>query len=596
MTVKKVDPITFEVIKNGLDSIADQAAITLMRSAYSSLVRDSLDYSTAVFDGEGRMVAQGLTTPFHVGSFPDAMENLLKTEGDRISDQDVFLFNDPYGSGGMHLPDFYVIKPVFLDGTRIGFVTTLAHQQDVGGIAPGSNAVHATEIYQEGLRIPLLRLYDRGVPNETLLAILERNTRVPDELLGDVRAQVAGCTVAEHALQELCGRYGLEQFTLYCSELIDYSERVMRSLIESLPDGSYEFTDYIDGFGEQPEPIRFAATVSIAGDEMTVDWTGTSEQVLAAINAPFPFTKGATYLAARVLIKEDLPNAEGYMRPLHTIAPSGTIVNPTLPAACACRGIVGMRCFDTILGALAQVLPDYIPACGEGGVSWPTIGGYERGRAFVYAESLMGSSGGRPGWDGTEGITHPGANQPNQPVEMIEATKPLRIRRYGFVPDTGGAGMHRGGLSLVKEYEILAERAVLTVRSDKRVHVPYGLQGGEPGTGSMNLHTRGETVRVLPTLPMEAVELQRGDVFTHILPGGGGWGDALERDPLKVIEDVRDDKLSPEYVRSHYGVVVDAAGDRIDVAATEALRAELRGLRDEESRNPHQVPAAGSHG
>jgi len=571
-TAQRVDPVAFEVIANALDSIADQAAITLMRSAYSTLVRDSLDYSTAVFDGAGRMLAQGLTTPFHLGSFPDAIAHLMHTHGDTMSPGDVFILNDPYGSGGMHLPDFYVIKPVFVAEQRVGFVTTLAHQQDVGGISPGSNSVHSTEIYQEGLRIPLLKLYDRGIPNDTLFAIIEKNTRVPAEVLGDLRAQLAGCGSAERALTDLVQKFGGETLDGYYDALLDYSERIMRATIDELPNGTFEFVDYIDGLGAEPEPLAFNASVRIDGDELRVDWTGSAGQVPAGINAPFPFTKSATYLAARALVREDLPNNEGYMRPLRTTAPTGSIMNPVEPAACAARGIIGMRCFDAILGALAQAVPDLIPAAGEGGVSWPTIGGYHEGKPFVYAESLMGSWGGRPTMDGTEGIAHPGANQPNQPVEMIEATKPLRVRRYGLVPDTGGAGKYRGGLSLTKEFELLADSAVLTVRSDRRSHLPYGLNGGKPGTPSWNVIDAAGEETILPVLPTEAIALRRGDVFKHVLPGGGGWGNPLERDPQAVLEDVLDAKLSVDYARREYGVVIDLTTRSVDEAATQSLR------------------------
>jgi N-methylhydantoinase B len=569
----QLDPISFEVIKNALDSIADQAAITLMRSAYSTLIRDSLDYSTAVCDARGRMLAQGLTTPFHLGSFPDAMRHLIDGHDTTMAPGDVFLANDPYGSGGIHLPDFYVIKPVFHDARRVGFITTLAHQQDVGGITPGSNSVHSEEIYQEGLRIPLLKLYDAGEPNATLLAIIAKNTRVPTEVLGDVHAQVAGCLAGEKALIELIEKFGNETLERYYDALLDHAERQMRFVIAQIPDGRYEFTDYIDGLGADPVPLRFQVAVTVDGDELLIDWTGTAPQVRAGLNAPLPFTKSATYLAARVLVAEDLPNNEGYMRPLRTVAPPGTIVNAVEPAACATRGIVGMRCFDAILGALAVALPERIPAAGEGGVSWPTIGGWNDGKPFVYAESIMGSWGGRPFQDGVEGIAHPGANQPNQPVEMIEATKPLRVRRYGLVPDTGGAGKHRGGLALVKEWEVLAPEAVLTIRSDRRDHLPYGLHGGRPGTPSSNVVNPGEDEVVLPVLPMEVIRLKRGDVFRHVIAGGGGWGDPLERDPAAVLEDVLDEKVSVAYARAEYGVVIDLEQGTVDVAATQAVRA-----------------------
>jgi N-methylhydantoinase B len=568
-----VDPVTFEVVTNALDSIADQAAIALFRSAYSAIVRDSLDYSTAVFDADGHMLAQGLTTALHIGSFPDAMHNLITVHGDTMVDGDIFTCNDPYSAGGMHLPDVYVIKPVFHGGERIGFVTTLTHMADIGGITPGSNPVHSVDIFQEGLRIPLLKLHDAGVPNETLLAMIRQNTRLPVKVLGDIRAQVAGCTVAERSFKQLCERYGAQPLRRTFDAMQEYSERVMRSVLEELPDGTYDFVDYIDGLGEDPEPIVFCAAVTIAGSELTVDWTGTSAQVKAGINAPFPNTKAATSLAARLLVRQPLPNCEGYMRPLRTIAPEGTIVNPREPAGCATRGITAMRMLDTLLGALAKVVPDRIPACTGGDNYWPTIGGYENGKAFAYVESIMGTWGGRPNRDGAEGAPHPGGNQPNQPIEMVESRHPLQVTRYGLVNDTGGAGRYRGGLSLVREYRVLAAEAVLTIRTDRRRHLPYGLQGGKSGTPAWNiLNPDTPRERVLPTLPMEAVALHAGDVLRIQTAGGGGWGDPLTRDPAAVVEDVRDDKLSRELVLREYGVVVDSDGS-LDAGATARERA-----------------------
>jgi N-methylhydantoinase B len=581
-TAQRIDPVTFEVVTNALDSIADQAAIALFRSAYSAIVRDSLDYSTAVFDGVGRMLAQGLTTALHIGSFPDAMANLIAVHGGRMEPGDIYICNDPYSAGGMHLPDVYVIKPVFHGGEVVAFVTTLTHMADIGGITPGSNPVHSTEIFQEGLRIPLLKLHDAGTPNETLLTMIGQNTRLPVKVLGDLRAQVAGCVVAERSLIALFERYGAPELQRYFQAMIDYAERVMRSVLEAVPDGSYEFTDYIDGLGETPEPIVFHATVTIAGSEMVVDWTGTSPQVKAGINAPFPNTKAATSLAARLLVRQSLPNCVGYMRPLTTIAPVGTIVNPREPAGCATRGITAMRMMDTLLGALAQAVPDRIPACTGGDNYWPTIGGYHEGRAFAYVESIMGTWGGRPNRDGAEGAPHPGGNQPNQPIEMVETRHPLQVTRYGLVRDTGGAGLHRGGLSLVREYRVRTDEAILTIRTDRRRNLPYGLSGGRPGTSAWNILNPGsERERILPTLPMEAIELKRDDVLSIQTAGGGGWGDPLERDPERVLEDVLDGKLTGEFVRREYGVVLASAGTAIDLPATAELREAMR--REQES-------------
>jgi N-methylhydantoinase B len=572
-----VDPVTFEVIVNALDSIADQAAITLHRTAYSAIVRDSLDYSTAVFDEAGRMLAQGLTTAFHLGSFPDAMQNLIRRHGDDMQPGDVFICNDPYDAGGMHLNDVYVIKPVHHGSERVGFVTTLTHMADIGGITPGSNPVHSTEIVQEGLRIPLLHLYRAGEPNESVFEFMRLNTRLPVKLLGDLRAQVAGCRVAEQSFLELATRYGIPTLRRYFDAMMDYAERMMRAVIEELPDGAYEFVDHIDGLGESPEPIVFHARITISGSELAVDWEGSSPQVPAGINAPFPNTKAATYLAARLLVREPIPNCEGYMRPLATSAPSGTIMNPTEPAGCATRGITCMRMLDTLLGALAQVVPDQIPACTGGDNYWPTIGGRHDGEAFAYVESIMGTWGGRPNRDGAEGAPHPGGNQPNQPIEMVESRHPLQVTRYGLVDDTGGAGLNRGGLALVREYRVLADDAVLTIRTDRRRNLPYGLQGGKPGTPAWNILNPGTPEeRVLPTLPMEAVPLPSGTVLRIQTAGGGGWGDPLERDPQRVLDDVRNGKLSPALVQREYGVVLDAAGTSVDEGATTRTREEMR--------------------
>jgi N-methylhydantoinase B len=580
MVDRKIDPITFEVIKNALDSIADQTAISLMRSAYSAIVRDSLDYSTAICDGHGRMLAQGLTTPLHLGSFPEAMRHVVETYRGSMLPGDLYILNDPYGSGGMHLPDVYVIKPLFARSEVVGFAATLAHHTDMGGIAPGSNAVHATEIFQEGLRIPLMKLHDAGRPNTDLLRIIEQNVRLPTEVLGDLRAQVAGCVTAERGFTQLLERYGVDEVRFYGDQMLDHAERLMAAEIDAMPDGSYEFTDHIDGLGDKPQPITFHVKVTIMGSKLIADWTGTSAQVAAGINTPIPFTRSAVYLVMRSLAgSRDLPNNEGYMRPITVVAPQGTIVNSISPAPVASRGITGFRVIDTLLGALAQAVPDRVPAAGEGGVSWPTIGGYDNGRPFVYVESILGTWGARPNADGTEGMPNPGANQSNQPVEMIEAELPLAIERYGFVTDTGGSGRYRGGLALERQYRVLAEQAGMTMRSDRRSHLPYGLAGGSPGTPSSNVINPGANERVLPTLPMESVALRRGDVFRHVTAGGGGYGDPLERDAQTVLEDVLDEKLTSAYAAREYGVVLDEQDCAVDHDETLRVRAERRARR-----------------
>ena len=434
------DPITMEVVRNALSSIADEMALVIMRTAYSSIVRDSMDYSSGVCDRHGRVVAHGLTMALHLGSFPDAMQELTRQYEGRIHPGDIFVFNDPYVAGGMHLPDVYIVKPIFHDGALEGYAATLVHQIDVGGIAPGSTAVYATEIFQEGLRIPIVKLYERGEPNETFFKMMELNTRIPDKLAGDMRAQVAACRTAEKGVLDLVARHGSDGYRRILDDLHDYAERVMRDEIAQLPDGAWSFTDYIDGLGETPEPIPLKVSVTIAGDHMTVDWTGSSPEVPGAINCPSAFVKSAVHLIVKCISDTDIPNFEGFLRPLEIILPEGTIVNPRPPAACAARAIVGWRAIDVLLGAFAQIVPDRVPAAGEGGVTFPAISGIHDGKRFVCSETLAGSWGAMCDRDGEFGIPNSGGNLTNQPVEMIEAHYPIEVQKYGMVGELGRAG------------------------------------------------------------------------------------------------------------------------------------------------------------
>ena len=576
---RSLDPVRLEVMKNGFDTIADEIALILMRTAYSSIVRDSMDYSTAICDAQGRTLAQGLTTPMHLGSFYDAMRSLIPRYREAIHPGDIFIGNDPYVAGGQHLPDIYVIKPVFFGEELAAWSMTLAHHVDVGGIVAGSNALGSEEIIQEGIRIPFLKLYDRGERNETLWELIGLNVRVPDLMLGDLQAQIVASTAGERAMQELIARYGMETVNLYVEGLHDYAERLTRAEIAEMPDGVYRFVDHIDGLGEEPEPIEFRVALSIAGDQAVVDWSGTSEQVKGGINAPVPFTRAASYTALRSVMASEIPNCHGFRRAIRVEAPPGTIVNPVSPAACGTRGITGFRMIDCLFGALAQAAPDRVAADGSGGSTLPTLSSYMPGQAFVFSETLMGNWGGTADHDGQEGVSHMGANQSNVPIELIEAENPIRIERYGVVPDTGGPGRFRGGLALMREYRTLADDIKLSVRSDKRAFPPHGLFGGEAGTGSRNLVNPGPEERQLPVLLTEPVSLQKGDLFHHVMAGGGGYGDPLERDPERVLEDVTDGKVTVRHAREAYGVVIETDGNgcfRVDRAATATRRRNAR--------------------
>jgi N-methylhydantoinase B len=570
------DPITFELIKNALGAIADEMALTIVRTSHSGVLKDNMDFSTAVCDARGRLVAQGLTLPIHLGSMPDAMAGILERfPAERIRPGDVFILNDPF-EGGMHLPDVFVVKPIFVDDALLAFAATVGHQTDVGGRVPGSNASDSTEIFAEGLRIPVLKMYDAGRPNETLFRIISQNVRVPDMVLGDLASQVAACAMAEAELVRLVGRYGAGSLEIYFGELLDYAERLTREEIRAWPDGVYRFEDFIDddGIDERPIPIRVALTVR--GDELIADFTGSSEQVKGAINATPSFAKSAVYLTVRSAMEADVPNNSGYMRPITVITPPGTIVNPNLPAAFAARGLTGFRMIDALFGALAQIRPDRIPAACEGGNTGVSIGGWDRQHGpFIFVEFVCGTGGGRPDLDGVDGHTNPGVCMCNVPAEVVEVESPVVIERYGFAPDTGGAGRFRGGLALVRDFRFVGEEAILQVRADRRRFLPYGLSGGRPGTPSCNVLVRDGEASEMPG--KLTTTIRGGDLFQHVQPGGGGHGDPLERDPERVLADVLDEKLTAEYAREQYGVVLDARGVELDWEATAALRDRKRG-------------------
>lgn len=574
------DPIRLEVIKNGFDTIADEMALILMRAAYSPIVRDAMDYSTAICDAKGRPLAQGLTTPLHLGSFHDAMRFLLTRFGGVIRPGDIFIGNDPYIAAGQHLPDIYIIRPIFDGGALAGFATTVAHHVDVGGIIPGSNALGAHEIYQEGLRLPFLKLYDQGQRNDAIAAIIDANVRTPMLVLGDLEAQIVATAVGERAYLDLFHRHGSERAKRYIEALHDYAETLARREIDEIPDGTYRFTDHIDGLGERPETVTFQVSVTVAGDEVKIDWTGTSAQVKGGINAPIPFTRAAAYTALRSVMTSEVPNCHGFTRPIRIEAPEGSVVNPRPPAACGARGITGFRMIDCLFGALAQAVPERVAADGSGGASLPTFAGWRNGQAFVFSETLMGNWGGTHDHDGEEGVAHMGANQSNVPVELIEVDYPLRIERYGLVPDTGGPGRFRGGLAIQRDYRVLADEVLVSIRSDKRAHPPHGLVGGRTGAPSMTIINPGATgERVVPVLTTEPLTLKAGDLFSHRQAGGGGYGDPFARDPEAVLADVIAGKVTAEHAREAYGIAIvfDGRGRAsVDAASTARLRGAHR--------------------
>jgi N-methylhydantoinase B len=568
------DPVTLELVKNAVESVVDEMALTMMRTAYSSNLKSSNDLSSAYCSLDGELLAQGFTLPMQLGSIPDAMATVIAKFGGSFEPGDVVILNDPY-EGGTHLPDIFLIKPLFLDGEHVAYCATIAHHTDIGGRVAGGNASDSTEIYQEGLRLPPIKLYDAGRPNQALFEVIAKNVRVPENLLGDLRAQLSAIHIGERGFVELVERWGKALLLTALDDLMAYTERLARAEIAQWPDGRYDFTDYIDDDGMDPEPIPIACTVTVEGDSLHIDFTGTAPQVRGAINATGSFAKSAAYACVRALMSGGIPNNGGYFRPISFTIPTRSVINPDLPAPVAARGLTGFRLTTAIMGALAKVAPDRVPACESGGDTGITIAGWhDDDRPFVFLEFLHASWGGRPDKDGIDACSSISANFSNNPIEYLEGDHPLRIEEYAFVSDTGGAGKHRGGLGMVRQYRFLEREGVLQLRTDRQKFLPWGLDGGKPGAPSSNVVIIDGQPEVPPS--KAARILHRGDVLRHTLAGAGGYGNPFERDPALVAEDVADEKVSLAAARSEYGVVIDPATLQVDEAATATLRATNR--------------------
>jgi N-methylhydantoinase B len=547
-----IDPITFAVIKSGLDSIVDDMAYTIVRISRSEIVKDVMDFSVALCDADGQMVAQAKTIALHLGAVPEAMAAVLAKYGNDLHAGDAVIMNDPY-HGGMHLPDIFMFVPLFYAGKRRAFAVVICHHTDVGGRVPGSNASDSTEIYQEGIRIPPLKLYEQGKLNDTLATIIKINVRVPERVWGDLLAQYAAAQVGARGLSRLVEHYGADEIERYMHQLIDYAERMTRDEIRRWPKGTYSFVDCIDsdGFTDEPIPIKVAITVN--EDSLTVDYAGSSPQVRAALNSTKSYTQSCTYLSVRCVLGRNIPNNVGVFRCIDVKVPEASVLDPVLPGACAARALTGYRIFDTMLGALAQVVPDRVPAAGEGGNSVVCISGLRKNRKpFIIVDMICGAWGGRPDKDGVEAITNPSQNLSNMPVEVMEAQHPVRVEEYAFVPDSCGAGQWRGGVGIKRSYRVLADEALLQLRTDRIAFAPYGLNGGRPGGRSRNFITVEGNTAPLPG--KVTMRVAKDTVITHEQAGGGGYGNPKKRDRALVREDIADGKISAAFARDHYGV------------------------------------------
>ena len=587
-----LDPVTREIVKNYLYGAADTMAVTVVRTARSAVVKDGMDFSTAIFNADGDQVAQGLSLPFHMGAMQPALDAVRAYYGDDVKPGDIFANNDPY-EGGSHLPDIFLFKPVFYNEALVAWTCCIAHQTDIGGRVAGGNACDNTEIYQEGLRIPPIKLVEEGVMNKAVWRIINKNVRVPDMVQGDVLAQMAALRQGERDVLQLLEEHGIEDLKSYMTDIIDYTERITRAEIEGLPNGSWEFTDYIDDDGINPDPIAIKVQVTIEGDEMLVDFTGTSPQAKGSINPNLPFTKSAVYAVFKNLTNPNITANAGFFRPIKVVAPPGCYVNAQHPAPVAARGLGGFRVAHAVFGAMAKAMPDRVPGAWGGGEVAISFGGYyPDGKAFVFVEfNNDGPRGGGPYADGADGAAAPVTNQANTPIESIEANQPLLVTKYGFVPDTEGPGEFRGGLGIVREFQLVHEEATLQVRSDRGKFLPWGTQGGSPGSPTRNTLNPDAEAERLPAKFLRT--LKQGDVYHLIQAGAGGYGDPLDRDPDAVMADVVQEKVTVERARESYGVVIDTAETMaVDAAATEKLREQMRRERGPLPMEPQVVRAA----
>lgn len=530
----RFDPVFLEIFKHLATAIAEEMGAVLRKSSYSPNIKERRDYSCAVFDAQGGMVAQAAHIPVHLGSLPLSVAAAIEAFRD-LSPGDSVLLNDPF-RGGTHLPDITLVTPVFVDspgktvldgeqegGELVGYVASRAHHADVGGMTPGSMPV-AREIFQEGLIIPPVRLIRQGRLEEDVFHLILANVRTPEERFGDLLAQIAANGRGAERLADLIARYGKSEVAGSMKALQAYSERMTRSLLGSLPDGRYAFEDWMDDDGIENEPVAIRVTVEIRGDQAIVDFTGSSEQCKGSINAVYAITLSAVYYVFRCLLGLDVPNNAGCLAPITVVAPPGSIVNALPPAPVAGGNVeTSQRIVDVLFGALAKAYPAGVPAASQGSMNNLTIGGFDqrRKRSFTYYETIGGGMGGRPGSPGPSALHSHMTNTLNTPVEALEYAYPLRVLCYAVRRGSGGAGQQPGGDGIRRDIQLL-EDAQATILSERRHFSPYGTAGGMAGKTGVNVLIRQGEEIILPG--KGSFELKAGDILSIRTPGGGGYG------------------------------------------------------------------------
>jgi N-methylhydantoinase B len=552
----RVDPITLEVVNNALVGVAEQMAATILRSSYSTVIREMLDYSTAVFDPEGRIIAQSCRIPIHLNSMSRSLRTTLD-DAIPLSEWapgDIIVTNDPY-MGGQHLPDVQTFLPVFSDGEVVAVCGTLGHHLDIGGMRPGSYAGDAVEIYQEGLRIPPIKLFEAGELNERLFAMVEANIRQPEMTIGDLRAQTAALQIGHDGVLELIDRYGVPVLKDCMEDGIEASEARLRAKLRELPAGTHEATYYVDDDGVVDSPIKIVTKVTIGDGSIHVDFTGTDPQRRAPINATISSSESATYFAILSILDPTIPANYGIYKPIEITAPEGTVVNALPPAPVVGRNAITHTVVNALMMALSNVVPERITAAYYGMSNVYILSGDGAGarRGWTFFDIEVGGGGGRHSKDGLDCYSQGIHNLANTPIEMVEMTYPLRFKRYEYLPDTGGAGKFRGGLGVRRDIEFLDESGTLNTQFDKFKIEPFGLFGGGPGaTGRLLLNPDGPDREELHSKTVNR-KLRRGDVLSMRTQGGGAYGPPEERDPAAIERDLREGKITPEGAQKAYG-------------------------------------------
>lgn len=552
-----LDAVTLEILANALRSVTDETFIALMRSAYSTNIKERRDHSTAICDREGRLIVQAENSlPIHLASMIGMMASLkAKFPMAEIADGDLFVANDPHAAGGTHLPDINMAMPVFVDGRLAAFVCNIAHHADVGGMAPGSMAGGMSEIYQEGIRIPVVRLFRRGELQRDLLDLLLLNVRLPEERRGDYYAQISACRLGARRLAEIAGQYGTDVLEQGFRDIVGRTERRMRDAIAAIPDGVYRFEDVMDddGLGAIDIPIRLAVTV--AGDRIRFDFTGTAPQVRGNVNVTLNATQASVCYSLKALLDPAVPNNQGVLDVCEIVTERGSLLDCVAPSPVAARANTCQRIVDVVIGALKEALPDAAVGAANGANTTAVFAGRDpaTGRDYLYLETLGGGFGGRNDRDGKDGVQVHITNTSNLPVEAIEMEYPLRVVSYGLVEESGGAGRYRGGLGLRRVIEPVGHDCVFNGAGERFRNAPWGIFGGGPGAMGRFQHIDTAGKETTLDIKPSGIVVKAGERIVVETPGAGGYGPPAARDPAALEEDRRSGKFGAAWIKERYG-------------------------------------------